>query len=464
MATTTVSIGSNQSIATVTPASSSTVSGEYVITFTASVSANVAVGDIFAITDESSFMGTTTYLLTAISGSNYTLKYLNDGGAGSGNQSPYGNFLNSSFEQASGTFKRAFSTITLFEAMVDDTSNLYWGSSDDLIGELHADSNFTDATVHFDNQQSLSSVTLSVYEDDRHDGTAESGALWKPTTGSGHNVGILRIDIDGMIAEWLDISLDSLNSRDTNYGIRNNVGDNVTIRNCLLHDKYGNPGSTGPRAIYCDPMSSGATFTVQNNIIYRWHETSNDTAVAIQVPLANPLPEGGVKIYNNTIYFVDSAGSNKHATGINFSGGTADEIKNNIVAGLYAEGASDHERAYQAVYYDYADVSNNLSDTTTHADWNAADMGESYGDSTALVGKSLAEIDFVSTVAGSEDLHIGDDSVALQAGADLGNSNNVQYDIDGIDRHTTNVTWDIGADQHSLGSSGGGDMLLLGVG
>ena len=63
MATTTVSIGSNQSIATVTPASSSG-SNPYVLTFTASVSANAAVGDIFVIEDEVSFMATYIYLLT----------------------------------------------------------------------------------------------------------------------------------------------------------------------------------------------------------------------------------------------------------------------------------------------------------------------------------------------------------------------------------------------------------------
>ena len=130
------------------------------------------------------------------------------------------------------TFKRAFSTITLFEAMIDDSSPTLFGSSDDVVGELHSDSNFTDATVNFNQKQSLSSVTLSVYVDDRHDGTAESGALWKPTANSGHNQGILRIDIDNMIAEWLDISLDSLDSRNTNRAITLvGTNDDNIIRN-----------------------------------------------------------------------------------------------------------------------------------------------------------------------------------------------------------------------------------------
>ena len=47
--------------------------------------------------------------------------------------------------------------------MVDDTSNLYWGASDDLIGECHADGTFTsDARVYFSEKQSLSSVTLTM--------------------------------------------------------------------------------------------------------------------------------------------------------------------------------------------------------------------------------------------------------------------------------------------------------------
>ena len=366
-----------------------------------------------------------------------------------------------------GTSSRDYSTISAWEADLSDAS--IYSNGDDAVGEMYADSTFTGNTVTIDggtsiggsSGQDLNSVKLTVATASRHDGTAESGALLKPTSGSGHSVGIIKIARDDFTIEWLDISLDSLNSTNTNYGIRNNVGDNIIIRNCLLHDKYGNPGSTGPRAIYCDRMSSGATFTVQNNIIYRWHETSNDTAVAVMTHNANPGSEGGAKIYNNTIYFVDSAGSSKHAVGIYFAGGTADVVKNNIVAGLYASGDSDHERAYQAAYYDLADVSNNLSDTTTHADWNAADMGDSYGDSTALVGKSLAEIDFVSTVAGSEDLHLDTGSVCLEAGVDLGTTNGVNVDIDGLDRDATGVTWDIGADQKSEASTSTGNPAFI---
>lgn len=449
MATTTVSIGSNQSISTVTPASTSG-SNPYVITFTSTPSSNVAVGDIFVISDEASFFGTYTYLLTSISGSDYTLKQVSDGGTGMGDLSPYGNFHSYDDEfnpvQASGIFKRAFSTITLFEAMVDDSSPSYWGGSDDVVGELHADSNFTDATVNFNQKQSLASVKLTVNSGDRHDGTAESGALWKPTANSGHGQGILRIDIDNMIVEWLDISLDSLDSRDTNRAIvLVGTNDDNIIRNNLIHDKGGNPGSQGPAGIQV--LAAGATsdtLSILNNIIYNFVETSGDHTVGINM---NQW-QGTLYIYNNTLYNIVSNGGSKYAYGILF-GSDSDNttnIKNNIVAAL---NGSQERAYYKSNGSSTANTANNLSDDTATAAYDAEDMGQSLNDSSALIGKTLAEIDFVSTSGGSEDLHLDTSSVCLEAGVDLGTINGVNIDIDGVDRDATGVTWDIGADQAS---------------
>ena len=78
------------------------------------------------------------------------------------------------------------------------------------------------------------------------------------------------------------------------------------------------------------------------------------------------------------------------------------------------------------------DSANNLSDDTTDAAYNAEDMGQNLNDSSALTGKTLAQIDFVSTSAGSEDLHLDSDSVCRQAGVDLGTTNGVDIDIDGL--------------------------------
>jgi len=455
MPTTTVSIGSNQNISTVTPASTSG-SNPYVITFTSTPSSSVAVGDLFVISDETTFFATYTYLLTNISGSNYTLKQVDDGGSGMGDMSPYGNFYDMSYQQASGTFKRAFSTITLFEAMVDDASPSYWGSSDDVVGELHADSNFTDATVNFSQKQSLSSVTLSVYEDDRHDGTAESGALWKPTSGSGHNQGILRINIDDMTAEWLDISFDSLDSRNTNKAIvLAGTNDDNIIRNNLIHDKNGNPGNTGPFMIHT--IAAGAssdTLSIQNNIIYNIVETSSDNAIAINTNLWS----GTANIYNNTIYNIDSQATSKQARGIIYGGNANNttNIKNNLVAKMVADGAASNERAYQKTSGSSTEnASNNLSDdTTTTAAYKAPG-------SDSLQDQTLAQIAFVSTTAGSEDLHIQSSSVCAEAGVDLGTTNEVNIDINGRDRDAEGDTWDIGAHQVSEAAADTGAMFIM---
>ena len=84
----------------------------------------------------------------------------------------------------------------LFEAMIDDASPDYWGSSDDVVGELHDDSNFTDNVIDFTNSQSLSSVKITVNSNDRHDGTADTGVVLKPTSGTGSGGIVFRIAID----------------------------------------------------------------------------------------------------------------------------------------------------------------------------------------------------------------------------------------------------------------------------
>jgi len=456
MPTTTVSIGSNQNISTVTPASTSG-SNPYVITFTSTPSSSVAVGDLFVIADETTFFATYTYLLTNISGSNYTLKQVDDGGSGMGDLSPYGNFYDMSYQQSAGTFKRAFSTITLFEAMVDDASPSYWGTTDDVVGELHADSNFTDATVNFSQKQSLSSVTLSVYEDDRHDGTAESGALWKPTTGSGHDVGILRVAIDSMRIEWIDFSLDSLDSTNTNKTIvLTGTNDDCIIRNNLIHDKYGNPGNNGPFMIHV--IGAGAasdSIYILNNIIYNVEETSDDTANAVNTNLWG----GNAYIYNNTVYNIVSNGSTKYAIAYRFGNPASSNtrIKNNIASKLDSANATG-ERAYEYGPNNggagTVDEAYNLSDDTASTAYEASGTG-------SLIDKTLAEIAFVSTTAGSEDLHIQSSSVCAEAGVDLGTTNEANIDINGRDRDAEGDTWDIGAHQVSEAAADTGAMFIM---
>jgi hypothetical protein len=347
-----------------------------------------------------------------------------------------------------GTSSRDYSTISAWEADLNDGS--IYSNGDTAVGEMYADSTFTGATTTIDGGSAiggsaghdLALVKLTVHADSRHDGTAESGALLKPTANSGHGQGIIRINVDNVTIEWLDISLDSLDSRNTNRAITlAGTNDNCILRNMLIHDKGGNPGSQGPAAIQA--LAAGGTsdtVSVLNNIIYNIVETSGDHSVGINL---NQW-QGTSNIYNNTVYNIVSNGGSKYAYGILFANNssTTTNIKNNIVAQL----SGSQERAY---YKNNAsstiNSANNLSDDTADAAYDAEDMAQSLNDSSALTGKTLAQIAFVSTTGGSEDLHIESGSHCIDAGVDLGTTNGVEIDINGRNRDSSGDTWDIGA-------------------
>jgi len=469
MATTTVSIGSNQSIDTETPGSSSGGGPLYTVVFGTTPS-GISVGDIGFMDTEDAGGGNAsdyTFLVTVINGSDITLKYLTDTG-GEGDHSPLGLYTgggsSGSGTQAPMVFKRAFSTITLFEAMIDDASPTHWGGSDDVVGECHGDADFTDTRVYFTTKQSLASVKLTANSADRHDGTASGTGggkvLIRPTAGTTQNEGIIDINIDNFIMEWIEVDLGALDAQTTNkVVVIRGTNDGNIIRNNLIHGKVGNPGGSGPNIMHV--VSAGATadvISILNNIIYEIIETSNDHCVAI-----NTNQWGGISyIYNNTIYNIQANGGSKSAYGILFGNptGAVANVKNNLVA--YLVGAGTNERSYyKGSSGSTANTANNLSDDTANASYDAEDMAQGLNDSSSLIGKTLAEISFVSTGVGSEDLHIDTDSVCLEAGVDLGTTNEANIDIDGVDRDATGVIWDIGADQASVVESGAAAFMMF---
>ena len=364
-----------------------------------------------------------------------------------------------------GTSSRNYSTISAWEADLSDGS--IYSNGDDAVGEMYADSTFTGATTTINGGtdiggsagQDLNSVKLTVHSDSRHDGTAESGALLKPTSGSGHNVGIIAVARDDFTIEWLDISMDSLDSTNTNRAIFLNSGvGNCTIRNMLIHDKGGNPGSSGPAAITSNQAAGTSdNWYFLNNIIYSIIETSNDSSSAINCRAF----QGNLYIYNNTIYLVRSNGGSKDAVGIRCANDadTTANIKNNIVAGL--DGA-DKNHGYKIDNGSATlNSATNLSDDSVDAADDAEDFGRSANDSSGLIGKTLAQIAFVSTTAGSEDLHITADSVCVDAGTDLGTAGGTQTDINGRDRDAEGDTWDIGAHELVADDTTGAAFIMF---
>lgn len=359
-----------------------------------------------------------------------------------------------------GTSSRDYSTISAWEADLSDAS--IYSNGDDAVGEMYADSTFTGATTTIDggtsiggsSGQDLNSVKLTVASASRHDGTAESGALLKPTTGSGHDTGIIRINVDNVTVEWLDISLDSLDSANTNKAIvLTGTNDDCIIRNNLIHDKGGNPGGNGPFMIHI--LAAGAssdTISILNNIIYNIVETGADIAYAININVW----QGTVNIYNNTVYNIESDGSNKVAAAYRYNGHSNQtaNVKNNIAAKMVADTAS-YKRAFWDTGTGTANEDYNLSDDTiSTASYKATG-------SNSLVDKTLAEISFVSTTGGSEDLHIDSDSDCVDAGVDLGTTNGVEIDINGRNRDSNGDTWDIGAHELVPEATAGAAFIMF---
>jgi hypothetical protein len=445
MAITTVSIGSNQSIDTEDPASSTGSGPSYVVTFGTTPS-GISVGDIgFMDTepagggDESDY----TFLVTVIDGANITLKYLTDTG-GEGDASPYGLYTgqgsSGSPTQAPMVFKRAFSTITLFEAMIDDALPAFWGSTDDVVGECHADSPFTsDSRVRFTDKQSLASVKLTVVSGDRHDGTANSGVVIRPTAYAGGYNSVIEPNIDNFIIEWIEIDLTDTSTTKAIWLLGTN-DDNI-IRNNIIHSRTGNPTNYAVFGIHVNAAGASTdTMSILNNIIYDFRETSDDVGVGINTSTW----QGTVNIYNNTVHNIegDNSGSLKAAIGFKFNGNanSVANVKNNIVSQLIADTAAQH-RAYWDDGTGTSNVDYNLSDDTTDATYEAQGAN-------SIIDATAAEIAFVSTGVGTEDLHLDADSVCRRAGVNLGTTNEVNIDIDGRNRDETNVgSWDIGADQ-----------------
>ena len=409
MATGTTSIGSNSSIDTETPSSCSAVSDGYEVTF-ATDPTGVSVGDICVFTDEMTYYGDFTYLVTAISGSTYTLRYITDDSA-MGDDSPC-SLMDSSMYQASGTFKRCYSTITAWEADLDNSD--YYSSGDDAVGECHADSTFVEAAgvqIAGGGTVGLSSVTLTAHIDSRHDGTKGSGVVWQnaDSTSSAYHV---YLNNDNITVSWLE--LDGNDAR--SHGIAVQAGD-VHITNNLIYDFHN---SSGVLVVFyfsdCCPY-------VTNNFI--WNMTRSGSGLG--AIFYSTGTTRGFKGYNNTIYHVDFGSTSGHIF-YNSWGDNDTKVRNLVLMDYENASLSNVSKDAGAVldYWGMEATDSNVSDETIDTVANT----------------------FVDSTVSDPDLHLKECCLFVDAGVDLGTSpTNVNIDIDGRDRDSEGDTWDIGADE-----------------
>lgn len=319
-----------------------------------------------------------------------------------------------------GTLTRDYSTITLWEADLDD--GVIYASGDDAVGECYNDSAF-DENVGINGGATigLSTVTLKPAAGQRHNGTAGTGVrIVCSTNGKGINltttgspltlVDGIEVDKNGTTGHAFNMSRDTLDP----YAKR--------VVGCIAH------GMAGGTTTFLFSGSSDRPVYYANNIGYDVNTTESTGAEGGGIDARDNLSE----IYSNTLYNIRRSDGHSGGELWGIWGHGSAEIKNNIVIDAIHGGGY----ANQCITASGLNIHHNITSDATSS-------------GAGSIGNVTAAELFVSTAVGSEDLHLKVGCVAVGAGDSLSTSYERSYDVHGIDRNTLfgGQVWDIGAHQ-----------------
>lgn len=413
MADVITSIGSNSSITTGTPSSCSGSSSPYTVAFPSAPS-GVSIGDSVSFQDETSSYATFTYLVTNISGSSLTLKFVSESSGYSGDTSPC-DIYDSSYGQASGTFKRTYSTITAWELDLDNTA--IYSSGDDAIGECYKDSNFNEAfTINGGGTVGLDSVKLTAPAGQRHDGTAGSGVVNVYNSATQSTSVISRQNTTISFLEY-HMGNNSVNNRACT--VSTSAYTDIIFSQNIIHNLTG----SFPIAIFFDDgNSSSDTRYCHNNLFYDIDD-NDDRVKAVLVSGSYPL-----KVWNNTTYLIRTGSGSKNAYSFACdTASTAMEVKNCLAIMTSSVGTDGF-----ALNYD------------SDSDYNGSDFSTATGNSNDLT--SLTTAVFEDYDASPPEFALASGASPIDAGVDLGTTGGVNIDITGRDR-SSDSAWSMGAFQ-----------------
>lgn len=413
MADVTTSIGSNSSITTGTPSSSSGSSSPYTVAFPSAPS-GVSIGDSVSFQDETSSYATFTYLVTNISGSSLTLKFLTESSGYSGDTSP-SDIYDSSYGQASGTFKRTYSTITAWELDLDNTA--IYSSGDDAIGECYKDSNFNEAfTINGGGTVGLDSVKLTAPAGQRHDGTAGSGVVNVYNSGTQSTSVISRQNTTISFLEY-HMGSNSVNNRACT--VESTAYTNIIFSQNIIHNLTG---SFPIAVLFATGNSSSDTRYCHNNLFYDIDD-SDDRVKALLVQGSYPL-----KVWNNTTYLIRTGSGSKNAYSFACNNSsTAMEVKNCLAIMTSSTGSEAFALNYNS-----------------DSDYNGSDFSTATGGSNDLT--SLSTSVFEDYSASPPEFALASGASPIDAGVDLGTTAGVNIGIGGRDR-SSDSAWSMGAFQ-----------------
>jgi len=308
---------------------------------------------------------------------------------------------------------RDYSSVSAWESDLADT-NIY-ASQDKAEGSCYADSEFNE-NIYISGTFDLSGIVLTAAASDRHDGTAGSGVLIKPSNTSAYALDIYESNVT---ASWIEI-----NGNDSSpYGLQFGVGTTGGyVQNCLVH----NFGSTSGASIDVYIIRNRASVNFTNNFIF--NNTSGSSADLFVHHSDSGVPS---YLYNNTYYY-NNVGDNLTNSGYIFYGTFADSasVAKNIVILRYDNNYWNIKHANAVLdYWGAVGAITGVSNVTT----------DTYANS------------FLNTSTSDPDLHLKTGCNFIGAAVDLGTSpTNVEIDINGNNRDFAGVTWDLGAHEFEL--------------
>jgi|10_taG_2_1085330.scaffolds.fasta_scaffold00282_5 hypothetical protein len=311
-----------------------------------------------------------------------------------------------------------YSTIAAWIVSLSDGT---YSSGDDIIGELY-DSSY-DETFNIGDAPfstgALNSVTLRANSAYKHDGTPDSGVKIIYSGSVSDSDAPYKVSYNSSTYGEYKVKIEDIEFADFNhsanvhaYGFM--LSEKTTIMSrCLVDNFTSSSLSTKRFRIFKQGKPR-----IQNCMIFNCGKTYSAGGVSANVQAFNLDNSAEGKVYNSTVYNIFDSSTNT------VWGAFYGEYINTIIASA-------------GICFRVVSGSNNSNNLST--------------DSTAPGPSSRTNRAqqwlFVSTTQGSEDLHLKNNSAALNGGTNLGTAFDIQYDIDGLDRDATGGLWDIGADQ-----------------
>lgn len=330
-----------------------------------------------------------------------------------------------------GTAGRDYSTITLWEADLDNGA--VYAAGDDAVGECYDDSAFDESvTINGGGTVGLTSVTLTVAVGERHDGTAGTGA--RIVRSAAFVSDLLALERNSTTAKWLEIDGNGQGASAASLGRQ--LRALCSFHNIIAH---GLRGTSSPTVMLGSAnTTAGGTNFVTNSIAYDYSHLSRGQLMGIGFFNASTRAHS---FFNNTVHNI----AGNHATELVACYQSKSNTANHQFRNCVGTAASNSGAGPDS---DFATNALNQLETNASSDATASGTG-------SLTNIVTAD-QYVSTVVGSEDLHLKSGSDCIDAGTDLGTTpSGVNIDINGRDRDAEGDVWDIGAHEYVAPSSGG---------